>query len=108
MPPGASVPCAGESQPDCAAPGATQASNSRERITISLRIRLIESRSLIVRHTWRAYVREIDSELQQNFYRGVSMRFLICFLARAMLLPAAAAVNPPADLEARRKALSDL
>ena len=36
------------------------------------------------------------------------MRFLICFLAAAMLLPAAAAVNPPADLEARRKALSDL
>jgi uncharacterized protein (DUF885 family) len=37
------------------------------------------------------------------------MRFLICFLAAAMLLPAAAAaVNPPADLEARRKALNDL
>jgi uncharacterized protein (DUF885 family) len=37
------------------------------------------------------------------------MRFLICFLAAAMLLPAAAsAVNPPADLEARRKVLNDL
>jgi uncharacterized protein (DUF885 family) len=37
------------------------------------------------------------------------MRFLICFLAAAMLIPAAAAaVNPPADLEARRKALNDL
>jgi uncharacterized protein (DUF885 family) len=37
------------------------------------------------------------------------MRFLTCFLAAAMLLPAAAAaVNPPADVEARRKALNDL
>lgn len=37
------------------------------------------------------------------------MRFLICFLTAAMLLSAAAAaVNPPADLEARRKALNDL
>jgi uncharacterized protein (DUF885 family) len=37
------------------------------------------------------------------------MRFLICLLAGAMLIPAAAAaVNPPADLEARRKALNDL
>jgi uncharacterized protein (DUF885 family) len=37
------------------------------------------------------------------------MRFLICFLAAAMLIPAAAAaVNAPADLEARRKALNDL
>jgi uncharacterized protein (DUF885 family) len=37
------------------------------------------------------------------------MRFLICFLAAAMLLSAAvAAVNPPVDLEARRKALNDL
>src|SRR6202171_2003787 len=40
---------------------------------------------------------------------GAPMRFLICFLAAAMLLPAAAhAPNPPADLEARRKALNDL
>jgi len=37
------------------------------------------------------------------------MRFLICLLALAMLIPAAvAAANPPADLEARRKALNDL
>jgi len=38
------------------------------------------------------------------------MRFLICLLAIAMLIPAtvAAAANPPADLEARRKALNDL
>ena len=38
------------------------------------------------------------------------MRFLICLLAVAMLIPAtvAAAANPPAALEARRKALSDL
>jgi uncharacterized protein (DUF885 family) len=36
------------------------------------------------------------------------MRLLICFLAAAMLIPAVAAVNPPADLEARRKALNDL
>jgi len=37
------------------------------------------------------------------------MRFLICLLAVAMLIPATvAAVNPPADLEARRKALNDL
>ena len=37
------------------------------------------------------------------------MRFLICLLAVAMLIPAAvAAANPPADLEARRKALNDL
>jgi uncharacterized protein (DUF885 family) len=37
------------------------------------------------------------------------MRFLICLLAVAMLIPAAvAARNPPADLEARRKALNDL
>jgi len=37
------------------------------------------------------------------------MRFLMCLLAIAMLIPAAvAAANPPADLEARRKALNDL
>jgi len=37
------------------------------------------------------------------------MRFLICLLAVAMLIPAVvAAANPPADLEARRKALNDL
>ncbi|HKM85138.1 MAG TPA: DUF885 domain-containing protein [Terriglobales bacterium] len=37
------------------------------------------------------------------------MRFLICLLAVAMLIPFAVAVaNPPADLEARRKALNDL
>ncbi len=37
------------------------------------------------------------------------MRFLICLLAVAMLIPATvAAANSPADLEARRKALNDL
>ncbi|MFZ0797673.1 MAG: DUF885 family protein [Terriglobales bacterium] len=37
------------------------------------------------------------------------MRLLICLLAVAMLIPASvAAANPPADLEARRKALNDL
>jgi uncharacterized protein (DUF885 family) len=37
------------------------------------------------------------------------MRFLICLLAVAMLIPATvAAANPPTDLEARRKALNDL
>jgi uncharacterized protein (DUF885 family) len=37
------------------------------------------------------------------------MRFLICLLALALLVPSAgAAANPPADLEARRKALNDL
>src|SRR5258708_19601210 len=37
------------------------------------------------------------------------MRFSICLLAVAMLIPATvAAANPPADLEARRKALNDL
>src|SRR5882762_7869696 len=37
------------------------------------------------------------------------MRFLICLLTVAMLMPAAVgAANPPADLEARRKALNDL
>jgi uncharacterized protein (DUF885 family) len=38
------------------------------------------------------------------------MRFLICLLALALLIPAtmAAAANPPADLETRRKALNDL
>src|SRR6202795_4159336 len=37
------------------------------------------------------------------------MRFLICLLPLAMLIPAAvAAANPPADLEVRRKALNDL
>src|ERR1700681_594382 len=37
------------------------------------------------------------------------MRFLICLLTVALLIPAAvAAANPPADLEARRKALNDL
>ena len=37
------------------------------------------------------------------------MRFLICLLAVALLIPATvAAANPPADLEARRKALNDL
>jgi uncharacterized protein (DUF885 family) len=37
------------------------------------------------------------------------MRFFICLLAVVMLIPAAvAAANPPADLEARRKALNDL
>jgi uncharacterized protein (DUF885 family) len=37
------------------------------------------------------------------------MRFLICLLAVAMLIPAAvAAANSPADLQARRKALNDL
>jgi len=37
------------------------------------------------------------------------MRFLICLLAVAMLIPVVvAAANPPADLEARRKALNDL
>jgi uncharacterized protein (DUF885 family) len=38
------------------------------------------------------------------------MRFLVCLLAVAMLIPAAvvAATNPPADLGARRKALNDL
>ena len=37
------------------------------------------------------------------------MRFLICLLAIAVLIPATmVAANPPADLEARRKALNDL
>ena len=37
------------------------------------------------------------------------MRFLICLLSVALLIPAvAAAANPPADLEARRKALNGL
>jgi len=37
------------------------------------------------------------------------MRFSICLLAVAMLIPATvAAANPPADLEARRKTLNDL
>jgi uncharacterized protein (DUF885 family) len=38
------------------------------------------------------------------------MRVLVCLLAVALLVPAAAvaAANPPADLEARRKALNDL
>ncbi len=37
------------------------------------------------------------------------MRFLICLLTIAMLIPATvAAANPPADLQARRKALNDL
>src|SRR5277367_4115964 len=37
------------------------------------------------------------------------MRFLICLLAVALLVPAAMfAANPPADLDARRKALNDL
>ena len=37
------------------------------------------------------------------------MRFLTCLLALAMVIPTAmAAANPPADLEARRKALNDL
>jgi uncharacterized protein (DUF885 family) len=37
------------------------------------------------------------------------MRLLICLLVAALLIPAAvAAANPPADLEARRKALTDL
>ncbi len=37
------------------------------------------------------------------------MRFLTCLLALAMVIPSAlAAANPPADLEARRKALNDL
>jgi len=37
------------------------------------------------------------------------MRLFVCLLAVAMLIPAAvAAANPPADLESRRKALTDL
>ncbi|MGB6384107.1 MAG: DUF885 family protein [Terriglobales bacterium] len=37
------------------------------------------------------------------------MRFLICLLVAAMLIPSAvAAANPPADFEARRKALTNL
>jgi uncharacterized protein (DUF885 family) len=37
------------------------------------------------------------------------MRFLICLLTIALLIPATmVAANPPADLEARRKALNDL
>src|SRR6202158_4965003 len=37
------------------------------------------------------------------------MRFLICLLTVAMLIPATvAAANPPADLEARLKALNEL
>jgi uncharacterized protein (DUF885 family) len=36
------------------------------------------------------------------------MRFLICLLALALLIPSAVAANPSADLEARRKALNDL
>src|SRR5271163_866193 len=37
------------------------------------------------------------------------MRFLICLLALALVIPAAvAAANSPADLDARRKALNDL
>ncbi len=37
------------------------------------------------------------------------MRFLTCLLALAMVIPTAmAAANPPADVEARRKALNDL
>src|SRR5580700_10134778 len=40
---------------------------------------------------------------------GVPMRSLMYLLIAAMLIPAAfAAANPPADLEARRKALNDL
>src|ERR1700722_2911173 len=36
------------------------------------------------------------------------MRFLICLLTVAMLIPAAGAAATPADLEARRKNLNDL
>jgi uncharacterized protein (DUF885 family) len=36
------------------------------------------------------------------------MRFLICLLTVAMLIPAAVAAATPADIEARRKALNDL
>src|SRR5208282_1354723 len=40
---------------------------------------------------------------------GDSMRFLICLLTAALLIPATVAVaNPSADLETRRKALNDL
>src|SRR6202795_1060860 len=44
-----------------------------------------------------------------KLFSGAPMRFLICLLTVAILIPAAlAAANPPADLEARRKALNDL
>ena len=36
------------------------------------------------------------------------MRFLICLLTVAMLIPAAGAAATPADIEARRKVLNDL
>jgi uncharacterized protein (DUF885 family) len=36
------------------------------------------------------------------------MRFLVCFLAAALLIPAAMAADSSSDLETRRKALSDL
>src|SRR5580698_731827 len=47
--------------------------------------------------------------MPRNLSSGVPMRFLTCLLALAMVIPSAvAAANPPADVEARRKALNDL
>src|SRR5437899_61147 len=66
-------------------------------MTIRSRIRLTE----------RACLR--DRFNINKFSPGVPMRFLICLLAVAILIPATvAAANPPTDLEARRKALNDL
>src|ERR1700693_6607339 len=52
---------------------------------------------------------EKSSSTPTKYSPGASMRFLICLLAIAVLILATvAAANPPADLEARRKALNDL
>src|SRR5580700_7373178 len=53
--------------------------------------------------------------MSKTFSFGVPMRFLVCLLAVALLIPAAVAApnspavdNPAAGLEARRKVLNDL
>jgi uncharacterized protein (DUF885 family) len=69
-----------------------------EPITIRLRIRLTEQ---------RMFVCSILNVSQ--IFSGASMRIIICLLVVAMLIPATmAAVNSPADLESRRKALKDM
>jgi uncharacterized protein (DUF885 family) len=71
---------------------------SVERITIRVRIRPTTQASLLM-----------CASTLTKLSPGVSMRVLICLLAAALLIPATvAAANPPADLEARRKALNDL
>src|SRR6202166_3846364 len=68
-----------------------------ELITIRLRIRLTDN---------DVFVHAIPGA--KTIFYGALMRIIMCLLASAMLIPTNLVANAPSDLEARRKALSDM